>query len=603
MPASPKKRPAAEHGSSSSEDDVGPNLPLPSRKRKHLAGESTYLGNLPSTPRYTTSFMHKENLSHIIATPTDFIITCSIDGRLKFWKKTATGIDFVKVFRVFMGPFRDVKVSYDGVFVVCIGEEGGVRIFDLIRIDMINLFELGLRPKAACWVYNQDTQGKLIAVSSEQDCNINIYDAMAGGHVISTVSIHRKPVHLMSYNPKYNTTISVDIDGMIEYWTPEGPKPQGLWDLKSSTDLYQFRKSKSIPTVLRISPKNDIFATFSLPDRVLQIWDFSTGKIKKTYLESLSQLETLHSDGAKIYHLDDIEFGKRLAVEREMQKSGCTGDIYFDESGYFLIYSTLYGIKVINTFTDRCRLLLGKDDSIRFDRIAVYQGAPTGKKNVSMQMAASDNPLLEAEADRDPVIFATGWKKNRFYLFTKHDIKLSDRDVFNEKPTILNIENKKEIQKEMGTEAIIHTTFGDIKIRLYPDKAPLAVENFVTLARRGYYDRTIFHRVIRKFMIQGGDPLGDGTGGESIWGRGFKDEFSDLKHDRPFTVSMANAGPSTNGSQFFITTAETNWLDGKHTIFGRATGGLDVISRIERLKTDKLDRPEDPVDIINVDVI
>ena len=111
-----------------------------------------------------------------------------------------------------------------------------------------------------------------------------------------------------------------------------------------------------------------------------------------------------------------------------------------------------------------------------------------------------------------------------------------------------------DVKKSYGTAAVIHTTYGDIHIRLFPDAAPKAVENFVTHAKRGYYNSTIFHRVIRKFMIQCGDPLGDGTGGESIWGREFEDEFSSLKHDKPYTVSMANAGPNTNGSQFFITT-------------------------------------------------
>ena len=137
-------------------------------------------------------------------------------------------------------------------------------------------------------------------------------------------------------------------------------------------------------------------------------------------------------------------------------------------------------------------------------------------------------------------------------------ISKSSRDVQNEKPR--NLSERKTTEKkaaETGTAAIIHTTYGDIHVRLFPDVAPKAVENFVTHARNGYYNNIIFHRVIRKFMIQTGDPLGDGTGGESIWGREFEDEFSNLKHDHPYTVSMANAGPNTNGSQFFITTEKT----------------------------------------------
>jgi cyclophilin family peptidyl-prolyl cis-trans isomerase len=135
----------------------------------------------------------------------------------------------------------------------------------------------------------------------------------------------------------------------------------------------------------------------------------------------------------------------------------------------------------------------------------------------------------------------------------------STRDVQNEKPRAAGA-NKQKNDKTLaatGTTATLHTTYGDITIRLFPDAAPKAVENFVTHGRNNYYNNVIFHRVIRKFMIQTGDPLGDGTGGESIWGKEFADEFSNLKHDKPYTVSMANAGPNSNGSQFFITTEKT----------------------------------------------
>jgi len=181
-------------------------------------------------------------------------------------------------------------------------------------------------------------------------------------------------------------------------------------------------------------------------------------------------------------------------------------------------------------------------------------------------MGASSNPLLQESETRDPILVATGAGKQRFYMFSnEEDISKSTRDIQNERPTTLGGANKKEgnaKRRETGESAVVHTNYGDIHIRLFPDAAPKAVENFVTHSKNGYYNGTIFHRVIRKFMIQGGDPLGDGTGGESIWGREFEDEFSSLKHDKPFTVSMANAGPNTNGSQFFITTEKTvsgNW--------------------------------------------
>ena len=104
-------------------------------------------------------------------------------------------------------------------------------------------------------------------------------------------------------------------------------------------------------------------------------------------------------------------------------------------------------------------------------------------------------------------------------------------------------------------------------------------------------------------MVQTGDPLGDGTGGESIWGGEFEDEIDrQLRHDRPFTVSMANAGPNTNGSQFFITTVATPWLDGKHTVFGRVSRGMDVVMEIEKVKTDQNDKPYDDIKMLNIDI-
>ncbi len=132
----------------------------------------------------------------------------------------------------------------------------------------------------------------------------------------------------------------------------------------------------------------------------------------------------------------------------------------------------------------------------------------------------------------------------------------------------------------MALSAVISTNRGEINVDLHEDKAPVTVANFANLAQRGYYDGLTFHRVLPDFMIQGGCPEGTGTGGP---GYRFEDECSpDLSHDGPGVLSMANAGPGTNGSQFFITHVETPWLDGKHTIFGRTTSGRDLVDAIQQ---------------------
>ena len=134
-------------------------------------------------------------------------------------------------------------------------------------------------------------------------------------------------------------------------------------------------------------------------------------------------------------------------------------------------------------------------------------------------------------------------------------------------------------EKEDPLQVTLSTTKGDIQLRLFADRAPMTVANFINLARRGFYDGVVFHRVIDDFMIQGGDPTGTGTGGP---GYKFDDEFvGDLRHDKPGVLSMANAGPGTNGSQFFITEVPTPHLDNKHTIFGQCEE-IDIVKRIAR---------------------
>mgnify|MGYP000936418102 FL=1 len=182
------------------------------------------------------------------------------------------------------------------------------------------------------------------------------------------------------------------------------------------------------------------------------------------------------------------------------------------------------------------------------------------------------------------------------------------------------------------TVAIMHTSMGDISIRLFPDKTPKTCENFMTHAKNGYYNGLIFHRVIQDFMIQGGDPLGNGTGGESIWGEPFEDEPNVELRNYCGALSMANAGPNTNGSQFFIVqlascpkqmldqialkdkrfpesvvqnynkVGGTPWLDFRHTVFGQVYDGMDVVNAIANTPTGRNDKPEEDVTIQSIEI-
>ncbi|MDF1874371.1 peptidylprolyl isomerase [Sulfurimonas sp. SAG-AH-194-I05] len=152
---------------------------------------------------------------------------------------------------------------------------------------------------------------------------------------------------------------------------------------------------------------------------------------------------------------------------------------------------------------------------------------------------------------------------------------------------------------QANPHVVLETTAGNIELELFPDVAPLAVENFMTHIKNGYYDKIAFHRIIKNFMIQGGDPTESGRGGESIWGKAFKDEFKGKMFDKYGVLAMANAGPYTNGSQFFITTGKAHWLNGRHTIFGQATKeSFITLNKLNSIQTMPGDRPLERQEII-----
>ncbi len=176
-------------------------------------------------------------------------------------------------------------------------------------------------------------------------------------------------------------------------------------------------------------------------------------------------------------------------------------------------------------------------------------------------------------------------KKNLLYLLTTVLLITGCNATEIKKATTENNETVKTEQKSELTVVVLETNQGDITLKMFPKVAPLAVENFVTHVKNGYYNGLIFHRVIKDFMIQGGDPTGTGTGGTSIWDKEFVNEYApNVVFDKPFLLAMANHGPNTNGSQFFITTKATPWLNGGYTIFGEVIAGQENVQKIEMTK-------------------
>lgn len=609
---------AADANDDSKDDDIGPALPSTKstkKQRRKLAHEKQYIAALPTSTRYSKSLMHREQLAFCTFTPnTDFLITSSVDGYVKFWKKVSGGIDFVKEFKAHTGEITSVTTSADGRSFATAGDDNTIKIFDVETFDLLAMVEPEVPPKCVCFVHSAGGSYPTLAVSTTIDGRIMLFDGRGGSAkpFDELPNLHRKPVHLMAYNHAFKCVVSADEGGSVEYWRPDAPRAEieNVFSMKSDTSLFEFKKSKTIPCSLVLSSSGHQFATFSFPDRKVRVFDFASAKLYRTYDESISTLTEMQQAGTLSSEpLDAAEFNRRIAVERELEHPALRGriNVVFDESGHFVLYGSILGTKVINTLTNRLVKIYGREETFRPLNVALYQGQPEKKGVVTVQMAASDNPLLaEAEA-RDAMIATTGSGKVRFYMFTNDvDISKSDRDVHNEKPKDLGAlkKAKQEAEQEarVASAATIHTTMGDIHIRMFPQHAPKAVENFTIHAREDYYNNIIFHRIIRKFMLQTGDPLGDGTGGDSIWGREFEDEFTpELRHDKPYMVSMANAGPNTNASQFFITTEKTPWLDDKHTIFGKVTRGMDVVHLIENVKVHK-EKPVDDIKIVNINL-
>ncbi|CAD6195588.1 unnamed protein product [Caenorhabditis auriculariae] len=608
----------------------------PSKKQKEpklktLKYEAEYLKSIPSSSQYEKSFMHRDVISHVLATQTDFIITASVDGHLKFWKKKyAEGIEFVKHFRCHLSEFSHLCTNFNGTLLatVCEGDKS-VKVFDVENFDMINMIKLDFPPRTAAWIHQGSEMISYLAIAAADSGNIIVVDGKATATPLHVKDkLHSRPVRVIEYCHALDIVVSIDDAGMIECWSGEKgefdfPQERLKWEYKVETDLYDFVKAKTFPQCAAFAPNGMKLATYG-DDRRIRIFNIVTGKLVKVLDESVAKY-TSEAKEKKNYGLQNMEWSRRVAVEKEIEKDRAISlrflRICWDFSGNFLLFPTPIGIKVYNVVTDSVTREIGRDETARFTGVSLCRAVPDIRQRlqgaaVTMEAAAADNPNLNRKTDPDPLLACCALKKNRFYLFTNTEpyaveddegnASLAGRDVFNERPkkedllTALEGDNSDRV---LNSEATLHTTFGDIGIKLFGDECPKTVENFCTHARRGYYNGLTFHRVIKSFMIQTGDPTGKGTGGESIWGSDFEDEFHPrLRHDKPFKVSMANAGGgNTNGSQFFITVCPADWLDGKNTLFGEVSLGMNVVQRINQVPTyERSGRPREEIQIVSI---
>ncbi|XP_050185783.1 peptidylprolyl isomerase domain and WD repeat-containing protein 1 [Myiozetetes cayanensis] len=500
------KRSAPENENDEEELWVGP-LPgeaAQAKKRRVLEFEHVYLENLPSASMYERSYMHRDVITHVACTKTDFIITASHDGHVKFWKKIEEGIEFVKHFRSHLGVIESIAVSSEGALFCSVGDDKAMKVFDVVNFDMINMLKLGYHPGQCEWIYCPGDAISSVATSEKSTGKIFIYDGRGNNQPLHVFDkVHNSSLTQIRLNPVYKVVVSSGKSGMIEYWTgtPHEYKfPKNVnWEYKTDTDLYEFAKCKAYPSSISFSSDGKKMATLG-SDRKVRIFRFLTGKLMRVFDESLS-----------------VSF-------------------------------------VLFLFSLRHFLYL-------FEFICQHI-------HLSYHLFLKANFLPIFFLQKRPSMFSSysGFEK----LWPCHQTNI----------------------------------YCTLCFLLYYFRCPKTVENFCVHSRNGYYNGHVIHRIIKGFMIQTGDPTGTGLGGESIWGGEFEDEFhSTLRHDRPYTLSMANAGPNTNGSQFFITVVPTPWLDNKHSVFGRVTKGMEVVQRISNVKVNpKTDKPYENISIINITV-
>ena len=589
------------------------------RRKANSAAYKIAQDRLPCEPLYERSYMHRADLSHVLVTKTDFVVTASVDGVVKLWKKRSPDLEFVKTFKAHLEPLTGLACSASGQLLASVSSDGYVKVFDVEAFDMIHMAQLPFKPAAVCFVGDRVAPGLAIA---EEGTGVVHLMKVGAAEPFASKKLHGAGVHILTPNPALACVYSCDLAGHVEVWTSDlaldafSRAPAVSFAYKTDTDLYEFLKAKTVPFSLSVSPDGAQFACLAR-DSVLRVFRAKTCTLIKKYDESAAQYAAHQTKPDSPFRLEGLDYGRRMAVERDVERAYSKGgaglpvpNAVFDESGAFLLYPTLCGIKVLNTKTHELAALLGKPETAeRFLHVALFQGIPreTGQ-SAEAQLGAgllqSSGSALERKGE-DPTLLALSFRKPQFFLFTRRPPPDEGRDTINERP------NKPKLAAAAagagaaaGSKVVIHTNLGDVTVELFPEAAPKACQNFATHAERGYYAGTTFHRVIKDFMIQGGDPQGNGTGGESIWGRPFEDEFNPRRrHDRPGVLSMANSGPNTNGSQFFITTVPTPHLDNKHTVFGRVVSGMEVVTSIENAKVSpRNNKPLAPIKILSMTV-
>lgn len=551
--------------------------PSSKRRRFHLGTYTEF------NTRYKSSYPHDSLVTAIAkGGPLNELIILGLEsGCIEFWevseqaasdKKISTSDEDSRQLlrkKRFMAhptkPILQFAVNHKGSRLASLAKgDDCVKVYDLDTLDMISLIPLHFNPSfksilTCAWF--EDGIDDNLAICDDDSSNIYIVDIENSRSAKCEMTPHRTPVIALASVPQLRCIVSTDAKGLIEIWNPTGEKADVEFKLKSDTMLYDLPKNRVQPQSLAVSSNGQYFAISLLPDAKIRVFWTRSGKIVLTIPTS--------------------------AESKAVSMS-------FDNDAKTLLHSTSLGIQCTDLLTGASLAVLGSDDVEHFSEFVLLENASV--MTLDTEHAAASNSIIRARTSRPPLVVGLA-NTTSMYLFAHHQTVASERAVHD---GTLTHRSGASITIEVFKKVTIHTTLGDITIELYPQLVPRTVENFTTLCQRHYYNNVIFHRVIPGFMIQTGDPQGTGQGGDSAWGGSFADEFHRLlNHERPFTVSMANAGPHTNRSQFFITTEPASFLDQKHSVFGNVVDGFDVVRSIEKAETDAEDRPIEQVIILS----
>ena len=318
-----------------------------------------------------------------------------------------------------LGAIISLSVNVSGRLLSSIGSDRTLKIFDVVSFDNISMGKLPFPPLVCAFVHSSSSGLSRLAVSDSQSSSIYLYDAetLNVKQPISVLSNlgHFSSVSLISYASKFDLSISCDETSMINYWSASEPTklPSIIrFQSKLDTDLYELAKRKLIPFQLEFNPTNEIFALFAKSSTEKKLFLFNTlkGKIMKIFDENFDVYKNLHEhlqiqEQRKVNLLNNVEYSRRLTMEKDLEKNSVVHsliNLQFDSSSTFLFYSTLYGIKMLNLTTNSIRHFFGTTENVRFVHLALYQS----NKSTEEQLNSA-------------VLFATAFKKNRFYLFTR----------------------------------------------------------------------------------------------------------------------------------------------------------------------------------------